>query len=61
MEYLNVHYDESDRLYQGLVDISNAAWPDRRSAVEAIRGRSRGASVVRVLNIRIRLETEPAR
>jgi hypothetical protein len=55
------HYDESDRLYQGLLDVSNATWPDPERAVLAVRGSSRRMNVVRVLNIRIKLETQPAR
>lgn len=61
MEYLMNAQDESDRLYQSLLDISNASWPDPDRAVMAIRGRSRSMNVVRVLNIRIKLETKPAR
>jgi hypothetical protein len=61
MEYLISHIDESDRSYQGLLDISNAAWPDARGAVEAVRGTRTRRGVVRVLNIRIKLETQPAR
>ena len=61
MEYLINAQDESDRLYQSLLDISNASWPDPDKAVLAIRGRSRSMNVVRVLNIRIKLETKPAR
>ena len=61
MEHLVKHYDESDRLHQGLLDISNASWPDPEGAVLAVRGRSRRMNVVRVLNIRIKLETQPAR
>jgi hypothetical protein len=61
VEHLVGHYDESDRLYQGLLDVSNATWPDPRRAVLAVRGRSRRMNVVRVLNIRIKLETQPAR
>jgi hypothetical protein len=61
MEYLMNAQDESDRLYQSLLDISNASWPDPDRAVRAIRGRSRSMNVIRVLNIRIKLETKPAR
>ena len=61
MEYLERPYDGSDRLYQGLLELSNASWPDPGSAVLAVRGRSRRLNVVRVLNIRIKLETQPAR
>jgi hypothetical protein len=61
VEYLVGHYDESDRLYQGLLDVSNASWPDPDKAVLAVRGRSRRLNVTRVLNIRIKLETQPAR
>jgi hypothetical protein len=61
MEYLTGHIDESDRLYQSLLDISNAAWPDVTRAAAAARNTRRGANVTRVLNIRIKLETQPAR
>ena len=61
MEYLIYAQDESDRQYQSLLDISNASWPDVKKAVEAIRGRSRSVNVIRVLNIKIKLETQPAR
>ena len=61
MEYLINTQDESDRLYQSLLDVSNAAWPDPEKAVLAVRGRSRSMNVIRVLNIRIKLETKPAR
>ncbi|MCK5711279.1 MAG: hypothetical protein KAI25_01035, partial [Hyphomicrobiaceae bacterium] len=60
MEYLMSSQDESDRLYQSLLDVSNVAWPDPDRAVLAIRGRSKSMNVVRVLNIRIKLETKPA-
>jgi hypothetical protein len=61
VEHLVRHYDESDRLYQSLLDVSNASWPDQKRAVLAVRGSSRSMNVVRVLNIRIKLETQPAR
>ncbi len=61
MEYLIYAHDESDRQYQSLLDISNASWPDVKKAVEAIRGRDRSVNVIRVLNIKIKLETQPAR
>lgn len=61
MEHLVRAYDESDRRYQSLVDVSNATWPDPAKAVLAVRGRSRSMNVVRVLNIKIKLETKPAR
>ncbi len=61
MEYLINAQDESDRRYQSLLDVSNAAWPDPEKAVLAIRGRSKSMNVIRVLNIRIKLETKPAR
>ena len=61
MEYLISTQDESDRSYQGLLDVSNASWPDPKDAVLAVRGKSRSLNVVRVLNIRIKLETQPAR
>jgi len=61
MEYLINAQDESDRLYQSLLDISNASWPDPDKAVLAIRGRSKRMNVMRVINIRIKLETKPAR
>jgi hypothetical protein len=61
MEYLISTQDESDRLYQSLLDISNASWPDPDKAVLAIRGRSKRMNVMRVINIRIKLKTQPAR
>ncbi len=61
MEYLISTQDESDRRYQGLLDISNASWPDPDRAILAVRGRSKSMNVIRVLNIRIKLETKPAR
>ena len=61
MEYLISTIDESDRQSQSLLDISNAAWPDVTRAIKAARGTRRGANVTRVLNIRIKLETQPAR
>ena len=61
MEYLISAQDESDRRYQNLIDISNAGWPDPDRAVLAIRGRSKSVNVIRVLNIKIKLETKPAR
>ena len=61
MEYLINAQDESDRLYQSLLDISNASWPDPDKAVLAVRGRSKKMNVMRVINIRIKLETKPAR
>ena len=61
MEYLISAQDESDRRYQSLLDVSNASWPDPDRAVLAIRGRSKSLNVIRVLNIKIKLETQPAR
>ena len=61
MEYLISTQDESDRLYQSLLDVSNASWPDPDRAVRAVRGKNRSLNVVRVFNIRIKLETKPAR
>ncbi|MFH1689876.1 MAG: hypothetical protein ABIE42_06520 [Candidatus Eisenbacteria bacterium] len=61
MEYLISAQDESDRRYQGLLDVSNASWPDPERAVLAIRGRSKSVNVIRVLNIKIKFETQPAR
>ena len=61
MEHLVRAHDESDRSYQDLIDVSNASWPDPKDAVLAVRGKSRSLNVVRVLNIRIKLETQPAR
>ena len=61
MEHLVRAYDESDRRYQSLLDVSNATWPDPDKAVLAIKGRTKSMSVVRVLNIKIKLETQPAR
>lgn len=61
MEYLISAQDESDRRYQSLLDVSNAAWPDPERAVLAVRGRSKSVNVIRVLNIKIKLETKPAR
>ena len=63
MEYLTRPYDESDRLYQSLLDVSNASWPDPVAAHAAAAGRSseNGVTIERVLNIRIKLETQPAR
>jgi hypothetical protein len=61
MEHLVRAHDESDRLYQSLVDVSNASWPDPERTVLAIRERGKSVSVIRVLNIRIKLETRPAR
>ena len=61
MEYLINAQDESDRLYQSLLDISNASWPDPDKAVLAVRGRSKKMNVMRVINIRIKLETKHAR
>ncbi len=61
MEYLINAQDESDRLYQSLLDVSNASWPDADRAVLVVRGRSRRMNVIRVLNIKIKLETKPAR
>ena len=61
MEYLISTQDESDRRYQSLLDISNASWPDPARAVVAVRGRNKSVNVVRVLNIKIKLETQPAR
>ena len=61
MEYLISTQDESDRRYQSLLDISNASWPDPDRKVLAVRSKSKSANVVRVLNIRIKLETQPAR
>ena len=61
MEYLIIAQDESDRQYQSLLDISNASWPDPERAVLAVRGRNRSVNVIRVLNIKIKLETQPAR
>jgi hypothetical protein len=51
MEYLISAQDESDRRYQSLLDVSNAA----------VRGRSKSLNVIRVFNIKIKLETQPAR
>ena len=61
MEYLINAQDESDRLYQSLLDVSNASWTDADRAVLVVRGRSRRMNVIRVLNIKIKLETKPAR
>ena len=61
MEYLISAQDESDRRYQSLLDVSNASWPDPDRAVLAVRGRSESMNVIRVLNIKIKLETQPAR
>ena len=61
MEYLIYAQDESDRQYQSLLDISNATWPDIKRTVEAIHARTRSVNVIRVLNIKIKLETQPAR
>lgn len=61
MEYLISTQDESDRRYQSLLDISNASWPDPDTRVLAVRSRNTGVNVVRVLNIKIKLETQPAR
>jgi len=61
MEYLISAQDESDRQYQSLLDVSNASWPDPDRAVLAVRGRSKSMNVIRVLNIKIKLETQPAR
>ncbi len=61
MEYLMNAQDESDRRYQSLLDVSNASWPDPDKAVLAIRGRSRSMNVIRVFNIKIKLETKPVR
>jgi len=61
MEYLISTQDESDRRYQSLLDISNASWPDPDRVVVAVRGKDRSVNVVRVLNIKIKLETQPAR
>ncbi len=61
MEYLISAQDESDRRYQSLLDVSNATWPDPEKAVLVVRGRTRSMNVIRVLNIKIKLETKPAR
>ena len=61
MEYLMNAQDESDRLYQSLLDISNASWPNPDRVLLAVKGRSKSLNVVRVLNIKIKLETKPAR
>ena len=61
MEYLISTQDESDRRYQSLLDVSNASWPDPDRKVLAVRSRSTSVNVVRVLNIKIKLETQPAR
>ena len=61
MEHLIRAYDESDRQYQSLVDISNASWPNPERVVLAVTGRSKSVNVLRVLNIKIKLETQPAR
>ncbi|MCK4410128.1 MAG: hypothetical protein KAW67_08585 [Candidatus Eisenbacteria sp.] len=61
MEYLISAQDESDRRYQSLLDISNASWSDPDRVVPAIRGRNKSVNVIRVLNIKIKLETKPAR
>ncbi|HYW68825.1 MAG TPA: hypothetical protein VE960_04410 [bacterium] len=61
MEYLISTQDESDRRYQSLLDISNASWPNPDRKVLAVRSRNTSVNVVRVLNIKIKLETQPAR
>ena len=61
MEYLISTQDESDRRYQSLLDISNASWPNPDRKVLAVRSRNTSLNVVRVLNIKIKLETQPAR
>jgi hypothetical protein len=61
VEYLTRPYDGSDRQYQGLLDLSNAAWPDPSRAALAVKGRTRTLNVARVHRIRIKLETQPAR
>ena len=61
MEYLISTQDESDRRYQSLLDISNASWPNPDRKVLAVRSKNTSVNVVRVLNIKIKLETQPAR
>jgi hypothetical protein len=61
MEYLEKPYDGSNRLYLSLLDLSNASWPDPDKAVLSLKGSDRRMNVARVLYIRIKLETQPAR
>lgn len=61
MEYLVRAYDESDRLYQSLVDLKNAAWPDLPWAAGTAKRLGRSLNVLNVRTIRIKLETQPAR
>jgi hypothetical protein len=61
MEYLLRRQDESDRGYQNLLDLTNAAWPDPPGTVDAVRGLGRSVGVLRVRRIRIVLKTRPAR
>jgi hypothetical protein len=60
MEYLRGSYngDEGPRL--SLLDSTNVAWPDRPQTVEDVRKLGASLGVIRVRNIRIRLETRPA-
>jgi len=61
MEYLARDYDGSDRWYHGLLDLTNAAWPDPPRTVESTRKIGRSINVLRVRRITIRLEARPAR
>ena len=61
MEYLVKHHDESDRWYQDLLDLTNAAWPDLPKTVDAVRKLGRSMNVLTVRKITIKLEARPAR
>lgn len=61
MEYLVAHHDESDRWYQDLLDLTNAAWPDLPGTVDAVKKLGRSVNVLRVRRITIKLEARPAR
>jgi len=61
MEYLVTHHDESDRWYQDLLDLTNAAWPDRPRTADAVRKLGRSVNVLRVHKMTIKLEARPAR
>ena len=61
MEYLTRAYDESDRHYRSLLDLTNAAWPDPPGTADAVRKLGSAVNVLRVRRITIKLEARPAR
>ena len=61
MEYLTRTYDEGDRRYGDLLDLTNAAWPDLPRTDDAAKRLGRSVNVLRVRRITIKLEARPAR